>query len=88
MNKYLITYDLNNKAIKDYSSLFSALKSIGPWWHYLESTWVIKTNLNSEQIWPILASHITTADKLFIVKIDSNDKWGWLPQNAWNWFNQ
>ena len=87
MNKYLITYDLNNKSIKNYESLFVALKSIGPWWHYLESTWIIKTNLTSAQLWNHLAGHVTTTDRMLIVKIDNFDKWGWLPQDAWNWLN-
>ena len=87
MNQYLITYDLNNKSIKDYGSLFVALKSIGPWWHYLESTWIIKTNLTSAQIWDYLAKHITTKDRLLIVRIDARDKWGWLPQEAWHWLD-
>jgi hypothetical protein len=87
MNKYLITYDLNNKAIRSYESLFLAIKSVGPWWHYLESTWIVKTNLTSAQIWDYLASHITSTDRMLIVKIDNSDKWGWLPQDAWNWLN-
>lgn len=86
MNKYLITYDLKNK-IRNYDSLYLAIRSLGPWWHYLDSTWIIKTNMNSTQIWNYLASHITTMDRLLIIKIDSSDKWGWLPQDAWNWLN-
>jgi len=86
MNKYLITYDLKNKS-RNYDSLYLAIKSLGPWWHYLESTWIVKTNLNSSQIWNNLGAHITTMDYLLITKIDSADKWGWLPQDAWNWLN-
>ncbi len=87
MNKYLITYDLKNKSIKDYSSLFRALKVIGPWWHYLDSTWIIKTDLKASQIWDHLASHLSTNDNLLIIKIDTGDKWGWLPKDAWAWLN-
>ena len=86
MNKYLITYDLKNK-IHNYDSLHLAIKGLGAWWHYLDSTWIIKTNMNSAQIWNILASHITTMDHMLIIKIDSYDKYGWLPQDAWNWLN-
>ena len=87
MNKYLITYDLKGKPIQNYESLFIALKNIGPWWHYLESTWIIKTSLNSTEIWGRLAGHITATDRMLIVKIDNWDKWGWLPQDAWDWLN-
>ncbi len=85
-NKYLITYDLKNRS-RNYGGLFLAIKGLGVWWHYLDSTWIIKTNLTSSQIWPYLAQHITTTDHLLIIKIDTNDKYGWLPQDAWNWLN-
>ncbi len=86
MNKYLITYDLKN-INKNYDSLYLAIKGLGAWWHYLDSTWIIKTNMNSVQIWNILAPHITTMDRMLIIKIDSYDKYGWLPQDAWDWLN-
>jgi len=87
MNKYLITYDLKNKS-HNYNDLYLSIKSLGSWWHYLDSTWIIKTNLNSAQIWNFLGRHITTVDHMLIVKIEPNDKFGWLPQDAWNWLNQ
>ena len=88
MNKYLITYDLKNKNIRNYDRLYIAIKSIGPWCHYLESTWIIKTNLSSQQIWNLIGGYIMTNDHLLIVKIDESiPKWGWLPQDAWNWLN-
>lgn len=86
MNKYLITYDLKNR-IKNYDSLYVAIKNLGTWWHYLDSTWIIKTNLTSSQIWGILAPHVTTIDRVLIIKIDTSDKWGWLTQDAWNWLS-
>lgn len=87
MNRYLITYDLKNKSIKSYEPLYTAIKSVGPWWHYLDSTWIVKTNLNSGQIWTNLGKHILTNDHILIIRIDTSDKWGWLPQDAWNWLN-
>lgn len=87
MNKYLITYDLKNKSIRDYQSLFIAIKSVGTWWHYLDSTWIVKTNLNSQQIWNILEKNLPRNDRILVVKIDNFDKWGWLPADAWNWLN-
>lgn len=87
MNKYLITYDLKNK-LRNYDDLYVAIKNLGDWWHYLDSTWIIKTNLtSSSQIWPYLVEHITTTDRLLIIKIDPDDKWGWLSQDAWDWLN-
>lgn len=87
MNKYLITYDLKNKNIENYGNLYNAIQRVGPWWHHLDSTWIVKTNLNSQQIWNILLPYIYKNDHILIVKIDNFDKWGWLPQDAWVWLN-
>ena len=89
MNKYLITYDLANKQIKSYENLYTALKSLGPWWHYLDSTWIIKTNINSKDIWNNLKDHINTNnDRILITKISDGDREGWLTKDAWDWLNQ
>jgi hypothetical protein len=87
MNKYLITYDLRNKSLKNYENLYLTIRGLGPWWHYLDSTWIVKSNSNAQQIWAILAPHLLTNDHIFVTKIDSSDKWGWLPQDAWTWLN-
>jgi hypothetical protein len=88
MNKYLITYDLKNKSIKNYDLLYLAIKSIGPWWHHLDSTWIIKSNRSSREIWTLLARHLLKNDHILVVRIDTSDEWGWLPKNAWDWLNQ
>lgn len=87
MNKYLITYDLKNKSIKNYESLYSAIKNTGPWWHYLDSTWIVKSNFTATQIWNQLGQHLLRNDFILVIKIDTSDKWGWLPQDAWNWLD-
>lgn len=87
MNKYLITYDLKDK-MRNYNSLHTAIMSLGPWWHYLESTWIVKSYLSADQLWPYLGRHISNIDRLIIVRIDTTNKSGWLPRDAWNWLDQ
>ena len=42
----LITYDLK-KLDKDYAPLYEAIKKCGSaWWHYMESVWIVKTELS------------------------------------------
>lgn len=86
MKKYLITYDLN-KPGKDYSSLYNSIKSLGPWWHYLDSTWIIKSEMSANDISRRLVPSIDSADRLLVVKIDEADSQGWLTPDAWKWIN-
>ena len=87
MNKYLITYDLKGAPLGSYEPLHDAIKSIsGFWWHYLESTWIIKNSTkNAGEISAILTPYLRNGDRLYIVKIDHSDSQGLLPEDAWKW---
>ena len=83
---HLITYDLN-KPGQDYSDLYEKIKSLGAWWHYLDSTWLVDTNQSASQIWENLKSCVDDNDNVLIIRITSDYK-GWLPKKAWDWLNE
>jgi hypothetical protein len=85
MSAYLITYDLKTKG-RDYSPLYEALKALGPWWHYLDASWLIKTTDSPSTIWKRLAPHITRNDFVLIIEVRDNAQ-GWLPPKAWEWIH-
>ena len=46
-----INYDLNQPG-QNYDELHEAIKSCcGVWWHYLDSTWLVDTNLTAQGAW-------------------------------------
>lgn len=81
----LVTYDLRMPG-KDYDSLYKAIKSIGPWWHYLESIWLIETPLTAAEVCGRLRPHMDSTDMLLAVRIAA-PYYGWLPSDAWPWLN-
>jgi hypothetical protein len=87
MKKYLITYNLKTPNW-NYTGFFNALQNIGPWWHYIDSTWIVKSNLTAQQIYSRIApGFLSTSDFILIIEIKSESKFGWLPQEAWNWID-
>ena len=81
----LITYDLKNSN-KDYAPMFEAIKNCGTdWWHYLESVWIVKTELSPNECFERIRENLTDQDRCFIVDITGQRRQGWLPANAWNW---
>ena len=86
MAVYAVCYDLR-KSGQDYSGLYEAIKGYGNWMHYLDSTWFIKTNQTPQQIFDTLKPHIDDNDYLLIIEV-KNNKQGWLPEEAWEWFRQ
>lgn len=65
---YLITYDLHGPG-RDYSNLYSEIKSLGNWWHYLDSTWFVSSELGAGAIRDSLKSKIDSNDEILVVEI-------------------
>lgn len=83
---FLVTYDLNRPG-QDYRNLFEAIRGIGPWWHYLGSTWLLDTNLTANQVSERLVPHIDTNDHLLVIEVNPSNTQGWLPAKAWQWIS-
>jgi len=86
MKILLVSYDLNKQG-KDYEGLYKVLKSANSWWHYLDSCWLLKTNLSADQWFHKLKPHIDDDDSLIITEV-GKDRQGWLPQKAWDWISK
>lgn len=82
---YSINYDLKSPG-QNYSELHNAIKSCGYWWHFLESCWLVDTNLTAKGIWDKLSPYADKSDCFLIVGI-SRDYSGFLPQKAWDWIS-
>ena len=85
MKTYLVGYDLN-KSGKDYTGLIDEIKGIsGTWWHHLDSTFIIKSDLTTYQIVNLLKSHIDSDDELLVVRL--NGEWNSIGfnQDGVNW---
>ncbi|MCP4360700.1 MAG: hypothetical protein GY796_22050 [Chloroflexi bacterium] len=82
---YSIHYDLKRPG-QNYNDLYEAIKSCGGWWHYLDSTWLVDTNLNANGIWDKLSPHVDKNDQVLVIGV-TNDYQGWLSKDAWEWIN-
>lgn len=80
----LVTYDLYQGDAADYSALHDELK-VTPWWHWLESVWILHTEEHPDQVTLRLRPHIDQKDRLLVVQIDGAARQGWLPSKAWDW---
>lgn len=87
MAYYLISYDLRTPG-QDYTKLYDAIKDFDEWQHPLESTWFIKTEImKANDIFNKIKPLIDENDLLLIIKVDKNDKQGWLASSFWKWLN-
>ncbi len=65
---YSITYDLK-KPGKNYDDLYDAIKKLGSWSHYLDSTWLVSTHHSATEINDKLKTIIDKNDSLFISEV-------------------
>jgi hypothetical protein len=83
----LVNYQLNNKT-KDYATFFNAIKgNCLAWWHFLDNTWIVSSNLTADQYAKKLFPFFEQTDYLLVVKITMEHQ-GWLPKDAWDWLNK
>lgn len=70
MPTLLVGYDLNRPTQK-YAPLIEALKGCAAWWHHLDSTWLVKTELTPTQFRGLMVD-LTDADGAPV--LDENDE--------------
>lgn len=87
MKIYAICYDLNSPG-RDYGQLHAAIKSLGDaWWHYLDSTWLVRTDMSADQIRSRLRDLMDVNDNLLVVGV-TDEFAGWLPEKAGVWLRK
>ncbi len=60
---------------------------IRSWWHYLPgSMYFVHTHMNANQIYNMLITHMP-GRHFIVMRVDPTEKQGWLPRDAWDWFN-
>ena len=86
MKCYIISYDLRN--LRNYDSLYKAIKSYGTWAKITESTWGVVTSQSAVQIRTFLLNHMDNDDRVFVIKSGSEAAWvraicedSWLKNN-------
>ena len=87
---FIITIDieatLGSFNYREFHNKLIATNGVKAWWHYLESTYIIKVDysVNANHIAELMKI-IAPDKKFFASEINFNDYSGWLPQEAWDW---
>lgn len=85
----LISHDLKSTT-KDYTPFFNAIKQNSDnnkWWHFLENTWIVNTQLSPQQFWNKIAPFMLDTDIAIVIRVQK-DYYGWLPKPAWEWLKE
>jgi hypothetical protein len=80
MATMLIAYDIHPPRGEAYDDLVNAIQSLGPWWHHLETIWIVRCAHTPGEIRDRLKSRIGSEDQLLVIDI-SDDAAGWVGVN-------
>ena len=84
---YIIAYDLHEPD-KNYQGVEAQIESLPDRFRILESTWLVKTKLDSSDILKRLSTALDDNDRVFIAKIDLGSCDGWLSSDARAWLEK
>ena len=85
MNTHLIGYDLNKDG-KNYKDLIATIEAtFGTWWHHLDSTFIVKSDMTCIQIRDLLGKHIDGNDELLVVQLSGVGAWKGFNQQGSDW---
>lgn len=86
---YMITYDLNSQG-QNYDDVIKAIKdSSRSWCSYWKSSYLIKSDLSSNQISDKISPHLDSNDRLIIVECANNGNYqGWLSKKQWEFIKE
>jgi hypothetical protein len=85
VNTIMVGYDLN-KPGKDYATLIAKLKAFPNWWHHLDSTWLVKTNLSAVQVRDQLRPLMDASDELLVMNVTGDSAaWSGFDQKGSDW---
>lgn len=60
----------------------------GDWIRYSASAWIVWTDKNPDQIYNLLAPHLTTHEQVLIAYLDLPSGYqGWMPKWVWDWIS-
>ena len=78
MAYYIVGYD--KKSGEDYSKLINYLQTAMDWWHCLDSTWIVQTELTALDLANAIWQHLDQDDKLLVAEYFPTNKGG---SSAW-----
>ena len=76
----LIAYDIHPQRGPAYDGVVAAIRSLGAWWHHLETVWIVQCDEAPAEIRDRLKPLLGFEDQLLVIDI-SGDTAGWIGVN-------
>jgi len=92
MKYYIVSYDRKGlPAYKAFHAAFVKYTGIKTWWHYIQSCYLIGTELTASDIsdhFTKCANEAGIPTTHLVLKVDLTDRQGMLVKDAWAWIKK
>jgi len=85
MATYIIGYDIHPPKGETYEELYKAIKLLGAWWHHLDSTWLVISDLSAKEIRDTLIQQLRDDDQLLVTKSSGVGAWHGFNDSGSKW---
>lgn len=84
---YIVSYSFREKK-GDYTSLYKELSNFESWWHIMDDTWFVYTDLKTAtDVFKKLSPYLD--NNIYLVVNELNDNFsGYLPNSGWEWLKK
>jgi len=84
----LVGYDLHRPRA-NYEALEAKLRNLGAWWHHLDSTWFVRTEMTPVQLRDELKTLIDEKDQLLVIDVSGRAAaWYGFAERGSQWMKQ
>ena len=84
---FIISYDLKSPQA-DYEAMSAAIQGQGAAQRILESTWVLDSAHNEDEIAAVLKAVIHEGDRFIVAEMREDRRQGWLAKSMWQWMRE
>ena len=86
LSTILIACDIHSKQPSEYDDLTEAIRSLGAWWHHLETVWIVRSDKTPGEVRDKLATFIGADDQIFVADITGIPaEWTGINEAGSNW---
>lgn len=85
MNTFLVSYDIHDDT--DEALLYKELQKCSDWWHFLNDTWIVKTDETASMLGDRLLVPMGKHGRFLIIEVGGKH-FGCFPQIAWDTLNK
>jgi len=87
MAMFIVGYD--KKEGEDYGPLEDRLKEFGTYWHHLDSTWLVRTDMSHTGLRDELYATMQPGNRLLVIDVTGQPAaWAGFPERARTWLKE